>query len=61
MDNLQVYQVALNGVPYVAAAYGLIWATLAVFIGLTFRRLTKLEKELEVVEGSVDRRQRNQA
>lgn len=56
MDNLEVYRVALNGVPYVAAAYGLIWATLVVFIGLTFRRLARLEKEIDIVETSVSRR-----
>ena len=50
MDNLEVYRVALNGVPYVAAAYGLIWATLAVFVGLIFRRLSRLEKELKLAE-----------
>ncbi len=58
MDNLEVYKVALNGVPYVAAAYGLIWATLVVFVGLLFRRLTRLEKELAVVEEAADRRER---
>jgi CcmD family protein len=50
---------AVNGMaPFVIAAYGLIWATLVVFVGLTFRRLGKLEKELCVVEDSVARRQR---
>jgi CcmD family protein len=56
MDNLEVYRVALNGVPYVAAAYGLIWATLAVFVGLIFRRLTRMEQELTIIEDAVRRR-----
>lgn len=43
--------------PYVIAAYALIWATLIVFVGLTLRRLGRLEKELAVIEDSVARRQ----
>lgn len=61
MDNLEVYRVALNGAPYVIAAYTLIWVTLVGFVGLTFRRLGKLEQELVVVEDAVERRQRAQA
>jgi hypothetical protein len=56
MPNQEVYAVALNGVPYVAAAYMLIWVTLVVFIGLAFRRVLRLEKELAVVEDAVKRR-----
>jgi hypothetical protein len=56
MDNLEVYRVALNGAPYVIAAYALIWSTLIVFVGLTFRRLTRFEKELAVVEEAVARK-----
>lgn len=61
VDNLEVYRVALNGAPYVIAAYTLIWATLVVFVGLTFRRVARLEKELAVVEDAVERRQKAQA
>jgi CcmD family protein len=50
---------AVSGMaPYVIAAYTLIWATMVVFVALTFRRLTRLEKELAVVEDAVERRQR---
>lgn len=56
MGNAEVYRVALNGVPYVATAYGLIWITMVVYIGLVFRRLLKVEKELAVVERSVEHR-----
>ncbi len=53
---------AVNGMaPYVIAAYTLIWATLVVFVGLTFRRVARLEKELAVVEDAVERRQKAQA
>ncbi len=61
MDNLEVYRVALNGVPYVAAAYGLIWATLAVYIGLILRRMTRLEKEIALVEDAAQRRDKTGA
>jgi hypothetical protein len=56
MSNLDVYKVVFNGAPYVIAAYALIWASLAVFVGLIFNRLSKLEKELAVVEDAVERR-----
>jgi CcmD family protein len=56
MPNQEVYQVALGGAPYVIAAYMLIWVTLVVFIGLSFRRLLRLEKEITVVEDAVKRR-----
>lgn len=56
MNNLAVYQVVLNGAPYVVAAYALIWVALVGFVGFTFRRVGKLEAELAVVEDSLARR-----
>lgn len=42
--------------PYVIAAYGLLWVSLAVYIGLIMKRLGRLEREVAVVEESVARR-----
>lgn len=42
--------------PYVIAAYALIWATLAVYIGLVMRRLGALEREVEALDEAVKRR-----
>jgi CcmD family protein len=56
MNNLDVYKVVFNGAPYVIAAYALIWAALVGFVALIFNRLSRLEKELAVVEDAVERR-----
>jgi CcmD family protein len=56
MDNLAVYSVVLNGAPYVIAAYALFWVALVGFVAFTFRRVTRLEQELAVVEDSLARR-----
>jgi CcmD family protein len=42
--------------PYVIAAYALIWATLAVYIGLVMRRLGNLEREVTALDEAVKRR-----
>ena len=42
--------------PYVIAAYALIWATLAVYISLVFRRLGRLEREVAALDEAVSRR-----
>lgn len=52
-----VYSSVVPAAPFVIGAYGLIWVTLVVFVGLTFRRISRLEKELDVVEGSMKKRQ----
>lgn len=50
---------AVNGMaPFVIAAYTCIWIALVGFIGLTFRRVAHLEKELAVVESALERRQK---
>ena len=42
--------------PYVIGAYVLIWVTLSVYIGLVMTRLSKLEREVAVVEEALERR-----
>ncbi|TLM78855.1 MAG: hypothetical protein FDZ70_03565 [Actinobacteria bacterium] len=42
--------------PYVIAAYGLLWATMVVYVGMTMVRLGRLEREIEAVEEAVARR-----
>lgn len=42
--------------PYVIAAYALLWATMVVYVGLTMRRLGRLESEVKAVEEAVARR-----
>lgn len=52
----QLYELVLPSAPYVIAAYAILWASLVVYIGLTFRRLTRLEREMDVLEEAVARR-----
>lgn len=54
--NSELYQLVLKDAPYVIAAYGILWAALVVYITLVLRRLMRLEKEMEIVEDSVERR-----
>ena len=53
----EIYSTVAPAAPYVIGAYGLIWVTLLVFIGLVWRRVGRLEQELEVLEGSIKRRE----
>ncbi len=51
-----IYSTVMPQARYVIAAYGLIWVTLIVFVGLVLRRVGRFEKELEVLEESMRRR-----
>lgn len=43
----------LPAVPLVLIAYGLIWAGVLVYVGLLWRRLTAVRKEMENLKGSL--------
>lgn len=49
----EIYSLVLPQAPYVIAAYGILWVALIVYVGLIFRRLSGLEKQLTVVEETV--------
>jgi len=51
-----VYSTVAPAAPFVIGAYGLIWLTLIVYVGLAMRRIGGLEKKLDVLEGSLKRR-----
>jgi hypothetical protein len=53
----EVYSTVAPAAPFIIGAYGLIWVTLVVFIGLAVRRVGRLERELEVLEDSMKRRE----
>lgn len=42
--------------PYVIAAYAAIWLTLSVYIGLVWRRLGAIEREVTALDEAVARR-----
>jgi CcmD family protein len=52
----EIYRTVITAVPYVLAAYGLLWVGLFGYITFVLMRLSRLEKQLDVVEGSLDRR-----
>jgi CcmD family protein len=54
--NKELYELALHDAPYVIAAYGILWAALIAYVGMVFRRLMRLEKEIAVLEESMERR-----
>jgi len=51
-----IYRTVLGSAPYVLAAYVLLWAGLMGYIALGIRRVTKLEKQMSVLEDSLARR-----
>lgn len=52
----EIYSLVLPGAKFVIAAYGILWATLVVYIAMVFRRLSRLERELKIVADAVERR-----
>ncbi|MDZ4178974.1 MAG: hypothetical protein U1E29_07055 [Coriobacteriia bacterium] len=54
--NKELYELALHDAPFVIAAYGILWAALIAYVGMVFRRLMRLEKEIAVLEESMERR-----
>lgn len=52
----EIYKTVLDAAPFVIAAYTLLWVGLFGFVFLVLRRVTRVEKELAVVEESLARR-----
>ena len=52
----EIYRTVITAVPYVLAAYGLLWVGLFGYITIVLMRLGRLEKQLVVVEESLTRR-----
>lgn len=53
----EIYRNVINAVPYVLAAYGLLWLGLFGYITFVLRRLGGLEKQLSVLESTLARRE----
>jgi CcmD family protein len=47
--------------PLVVGAYGLIWVVLFGFMVFVYTRLSRVEKEIAVIEGTVKRREKLEA
>ncbi len=54
--NMELYRLVLHDAPYVIGAYAILWLALMAYVGLVFRRLMRLEKEVSVLEESFERR-----
>lgn len=54
--NAELYKLVLPDAPYVIAAYGVLWVALVGYVSMVLGRLMKLEKEMRVIEESVERR-----
>jgi len=54
--NAELYRLALTDAPYVIAAYGVLWVALIGYVTLVLRRIMRLEKEVVVLEESLERR-----
>ncbi len=52
----EVYSLVLSQWPLVAGAYALLWLGLVIYVGLVFKRLGGLTKQLEVLESALARR-----
>lgn len=52
----QIYQLVNPSLPYVIAAYGLLWLGLMVYVGVALRRVGRLERQLTLVEESLAKR-----
>jgi CcmD family protein len=49
----EIYRTVITAVPYVLAAYGLLWVGLFGYIAMALKRVGRLEKELALVEEAV--------
>lgn len=54
--NKELYELALHDAPFVIGAYGILWVALIAYVSMVFRRLMRLEKEIVVLEESMQRR-----
>lgn len=52
----EIYSLAFYQWPYVAAAYALLWVGLLAYVGMAWRRVSKVEAEVKVLEESMARR-----
>lgn len=53
----EIYRNVVNAVPYVLAAYGLLWLGLFGYIAFVLNRLGGLEKQISVLESTMARRE----
>jgi CcmD family protein len=52
----EIYRTVLGAAPYVIAAYFLLWLGLVAYVAFGIGKITKLEKQVAVLEESLARR-----
>lgn len=52
----EIYALVVPSLPYVIGAYALLWVALVVYIGMTYSRVGRIEKEMSVLEEALERR-----
>ena len=52
----QIYQLVVPSLPYVIAAYGVLWLGLMAYVAVVLMRLGRLEKQLALVEEACAKR-----
>jgi len=58
--NQELYRLVLADAPYVIAAYSVLWLAMVVYVTLVLRRILKLEREVQVLEESAERKNAGQ-
>ena len=53
---MQIYSTVLDAAPYVIAAYALLWLGLMLYVTMTMRRVSRLERQVVVLEDAIERR-----
>ena len=54
--NSELYSLVLHDAPYVVGAYAVIWLALTLYVASIIRRMTKIEREVEVLQDLVERK-----
>ncbi len=54
--NAELYRLAIADVPYVIAAYAVLWVAFVGYVTIVLRRIMQLEKQVGVLEDAVERR-----
>lgn len=54
--NAELYRLALADAPFVIGAYAVLWVAFVGYVTIVLRRIMRLEKQVGVLEESLDRR-----
>jgi CcmD family protein len=55
--NAELYKLVLPDAKFVIAAYGVLWVALVGYVSLVLMRLMKLEKQMQLIEETRERKQ----